>query len=132
MPAGWFVLGWLIGQLGGSCIAHYRLWNRLGWELDLSVDPPAFIRKEVRNAVWRWRWRRIEAKHPALVQLDGGFGAHMGPIFRLLNDKCRISGWKGEHKGALRSAVLNRQWPQDDIDTDLSPPGKHAWRLSFF
>ena len=29
-------------------------------------DSPAFVRDEVRAAVWRWRWRNVEEKIPAL------------------------------------------------------------------
>jgi len=41
----------------------------------------------------------------------GGFGAHVQPIFRLLQAKpSKQLSWR--ERGALRSAFTNRQWPQ--------------------
>ena len=45
-----------------------------GCELDLTRDSPALVRQRVQDAVWRWRWRRVEAKLPCLVQEGGGYG----------------------------------------------------------
>ena len=48
---------------------------------------------------------------PGLKSKAGGFGAHMQPIFRLLQAKPSPQ-WGAREKGALRSAFANRQWTQ--------------------
>ena len=53
-------------------------------------------------------WRRIEARHPSLVQGVGGFGAHFQPVARLCFPVKTSASWTHEHAGALRSAVTNR------------------------
>ncbi len=77
----------------------------------MTHDSPAMIQSFVQRAVWRWRWRRLESKHSHLMQKEGGYGAFIQPIFKLLNGKDGPE-WDCNHKGALRSAVTNRQWPQ--------------------
>ena len=52
-----------------------------GTLLDFTRDSPAMIRREVCEAVRRWRWRRIEKRLPALIQGDGGYGLHIQPLF---------------------------------------------------
>ena len=74
-------------------------------------DAPAFVAAEVRRAVWRWRWRRLEGKHPCLSKGGGGFGPFLQPIFRLLASKPEPE-FGPKQQGALRSAVADRQWPQ--------------------
>eukprot|EP00974_Lingulodinium_polyedra_P064471 6228613-Lingulodinium_polyedra.AAC.1 len=65
----------------------------------------------VQQSVWRWRWRRVEQRHPHLVQGEGGHGVFVQPLFRLLDGKMG-DAWGPTEKGALRSAFANRQWPQ--------------------
>jgi hypothetical protein len=65
----------------------------------------------VQQAVWRWRWRLVEARHPHLVQGPGGYGTLVQPIYQLLNGK-DTSSWGPAEKGALRSAFADRQWTQ--------------------
>lgn len=84
----------------------------LGMEIDLRCDSPAFVQDLVVQAVHRWRWRRIEARHPSLAQGTGGFGAHFQPLAKLCYPVRPSALWSHEHAGALRSAVTNRQWTQ--------------------
>ena len=83
----------------------------IGHRLDLTRDPPAMVRSFVRGAVWRWRWKRLASRHTHLRQADGEFGAFIQPIFQLLNGT-DATEWGLCQKGALRSAMASRQWPQ--------------------
>ena len=58
-----------------------------GRTLLLQEDPPAEVRREVHEAVIRWRWRRIELKYPQLNQRGSGVGGDMRPIWRALAAK---------------------------------------------
>jgi hypothetical protein len=84
----------------------------LGVAVDFTRDSPAFVARMVAESVARWRWRRIEARHPSLVQGTGGHGAHMQPIFQLLNSRKVLEDWGPKTRGAFVSAATNRQWPQ--------------------
>ncbi len=96
----------------GWTVTDYRtITTDDGLMLDLTRDSPALVRKAAGQAVRRWRWRRVELKHPHLVQGSGGFGAFLSPIYRLLNGRDTV-GWGSEEKGALRSVLADRQWPQ--------------------
>ena len=66
----------------------------------------------VVQAVRRWRWRRIEFRHPSLGQGEGGYGAHFLPLAKLCYPLKATGHWSYAHAGALRSAVTNRQWTQ--------------------
>ena len=70
------------------------------------------VQGEVSESVWRWRWRRLEAKTPSLQQGDGRHGCHIRPIFRLLDSKSDAKHWGPRQRGGLRSIVMNCQWPQ--------------------
>ena len=58
-----------------------------GAELDLKIDPPAVIERNVREAVVRWRWRNIEKSFPELAVNRTGRGAMMQPIWSLLKSE---------------------------------------------
>ncbi len=93
-----------------------------GMEINLCRDSPAFVRDLVVQAVRRWRWRRIEARHPSLRQGEGGHGLHFLPVARLCYPLRATAQWTFEHAGALRSAVTNRQWTQIRVcRANLSP-----------
>lgn len=69
------------------------------------------VQRLANRSVWRWLWRRIEKSLPQLVQGDGGYGAFISPLYKLLS--CRdTANWGHADKGALRSLISNRQWPQ--------------------
>ena len=84
-----------------------------GQELDLKVDSPAYLKQQVIDAVWRWRWRRIQANNPSWAGAsEAGAGAFMRPIFRLLDSRFRHDQWGPQERAGLRSLVAGRQWPQ--------------------
>ena len=110
---------------------------RLGWEvagpttmrthsgqvLDLSRDSPAFVKSVVEEAVVRWRWRQVEARHPSMAsdlamavagvpapqrqaaqrahEREQGLGAFVQPLAKLLRpgigrdptERCRVTQW---------------------------------------
>ena len=109
----------------GPATAFVASARRLGWVvrdavqvltdqrllLDLTRDSPAFVRKQVVQAVQRWRWQKVEERVPALQSAAGGLGAHIRPIWQLLQARpCKHWGYR--EKGALRSTFTNRQWTQ--------------------
>ena len=70
-------LGWLV-------VDAVKVVTDRGAILDLARDSPAAVRAEVADAVWRWRWRLVEAKTPGVASSQSGLGAHMRPLWRLL------------------------------------------------
>jgi hypothetical protein len=62
-------------------------------------------------SVKRWRSRKIEQRMPFLKQKDGGYGLHIMPLHKLLDERSSHD-WGANQKGALRSTFTNRQWPQ--------------------
>ena len=64
------------------------------------------------ESVERWRRQAISRKL-ALPAAPGCTGSvHLYPLRRLLSHGPPSGEWTWEHKGALRSAVTNRQWTQ--------------------
>jgi hypothetical protein len=98
-------------RLGWTVIDADTLIDDEGTRMCLRRDSPAFVGSLVKRAAWRWRWRRVEARHPHLKQGDGGHGPFIQPIFKLLRP-VNSEGWGHQQRGGLRSAFLNRQWPQ--------------------
>jgi hypothetical protein len=110
----------------GPAAAYLATARRLGWVVDSAVtvttdigcvidfsrDSPAFVIKLVQESVRRWRWRRVEDKHPSLRQGRGGYGAHVLPILQLLNSRRVRDDWTPAAKGGLVSTATNRQWTQ--------------------
>ena len=84
-----------------------------GRTLRLDVDPPVIVARECDESVRRWRWRSIENVHHSLDSGGAGLGATMGPIWKLLRSRENSSSWNPGLRGALRSAIANRQWPQE-------------------
>ncbi len=111
--------------VSGPAAATVATAARIGWRLqgadtlvsdtgrlfDLSLDPPV-TRDEVHKAVRRWRWGRNVDKHPSLAQGDADGEKALKPIKALLSDRARHGGWGRGQQAALRSAVVNGQWPQ--------------------
>ena len=98
-------------RIGWSVVDAFTVVTDRAVELDLRVDPPAHVVQLIVESVWRWRWRRVEAKFPHLAQEGGGHGPFIEPIFKLLSAKPSAS-WGASHQGALRSVLANRQWTQ--------------------
>ena len=100
-------LGWRFRD-GLTMVTH------TGAEVLLTKDPPARVAALVKEAVWHWRWARVERNVPKLRPTGGApsLGPCWRPIARLLDPQVRTRGWTAELRGALRSAVTGRQWPQ--------------------
>ena len=108
-PAAAFVAS--ASRLGWVLESALKMMTDRGAQIDLCRDPPAYVRDEVRASVWRWRWRNVEAKIPAVRNGLGGDGALFCPIFQLLRAK-HSSQWGSKEKAGLRSVIANRQWTQ--------------------
>ncbi len=114
------------GLVAGPAAATVATAARLGWQLhgaevmitdrgrriDLTLDPPVVVKKEVEAAVRRWRWARIVAKHPQLQGGDADGEAAFKPLRSLLRDGARNGAWGPAQQSALRSAITHGQWPQ--------------------
>ena len=106
-----------------------------GVELCFEEDSPAMILRHVEESVVRWRWRLAATDFSSLRQAGSG-GAEWAPVASLLkhgrwspsgSDKQGGgSGWCGDEwqerpaltvaeRGALRSAITGRQWPQQRL-----------------
>jgi len=112
----------------GPATATVATLARLGWsmrdgvtlvtnhdvELDLTRDSPARVQELVKAAVREWRWARVAGRIPSLAAPAGypELGPCWRPLARLLDPAVKIKGWNAQLRGALRSAVTNRQWPQ--------------------
>ena len=108
-PAGAFVAS--AQRLGWRVQSSTEVYTDLGQVIDFTRDSPAMAQRFVQQSVWRWRWRRVEARHPHLVQGAGGHGLFVQPLYKLFGGR-DVDGWRAAEKGALRSAFANRQWPQ--------------------
>ena len=86
----------------------------LGMPVNLRLLSPALVQSLVREAVQRWRWKQVAIKLPALVNPGGLAGAWIAPIRSVLARK-DCDTWNHAHKGALKSAMSNRQWTQQRL-----------------
>ena len=98
----------------------------LGRTLDLLIDPPVVVKREVYASVARLRNVAIAANHPHLlsltppsVDLDEASprrpiapSIDIAPIRKLLSFAARSAEWTAGHQAALWSAIVNTQWPQ--------------------
>ena len=112
----------------GPAAALLATAHRLGWrvesaavailddatKLNFALDSPAYVKGAVVQSVRRWRWRALESKMPHLSSSGLGLGAWWHPVqsaLRLPN----TDSWNYVHKGALLSAIMGRQWPQQRL-----------------
>ena len=98
-------LGWVVQDA-------FNLVTDLGEPLKLLEDSPKTVRLAVREAVKRWRWRNVEHSLPELAKAEGGRGAMMNPIWRLLASKRSDDAWNPLLRGSLKSVIAGKQWPQ--------------------
>ena len=114
--------------VSGPATATVASMARLGWrfrdgitfitqrgvEVSLKRDAPARVAALVKEAVIEWRWKRLERRVPGIRPPEGApsLGPCWRPLIRLLDPAIKVPGWTSELRGALRSAVANRQWPQ--------------------
>ena len=103
--------------------------HRLGWQVNtaphllddngkvvnLTLESPCMVKGWVAEVVQRWRWKRMEAKLPRL-QEEGRPGNCVWwiPIKAALKMP-NTATWGPEHKGALKSAIMGRQWTQQRL-----------------
>lgn len=127
-------------RVAGPATAFVASARRLGWvvrdavqvltdrglHVDFRRDSPAFVRNQVSESVRRWRWQNVESRIPSLIRGVGGFGAHLQPIFRLLQGK-QSEQWGPSQKGALRSTLSNRQWTQCRLHSAGLASTKNCW-----
>ena len=86
----------------------------LGRPINLELLSPAVVQSLVCEAVQRWRWKQVAVKLPALDNPGGQAGAWIAPIRSVLARKDSAT-WNHAHKGALKSAMANRQWTQQRL-----------------
>ena len=55
--------------------------------------------------------RNIERDVPCLDSEGRGYGPAVQPVLRLLKSRENTPKWNANYRGALASAVANRQWP---------------------
>jgi hypothetical protein len=97
-----------LDRLGWRVVSATELETDDGKTLDLRVTPPIVVKREVEEAVQRWRWRNVGTAHPSLH----GVGCDFEPIFKLLNSKRNDATWNPELRSMLKSVVANRQFTQ--------------------
>ena len=80
--------------------------------MNLQLDPPIVVKAECLAAVRLWRDAAVFQKFRHLGSSDSRHGLLLGPLWKLLkaNDTAL---WSGKHKGGLKAAFTDRQWPQD-------------------
>jgi len=99
-------------RLGWIVVNSTELRTDRGETLQLNLDSPAAAKLEIARVVKRWRWRNVEAKMPQLKKGGSGMGALMEPITKLLKSRATSEDWNPALRGALRSAIAGRQYPQ--------------------
>ena len=109
-PAAAFILS--AARLGWTPKDARILTTDLGRRLDLMLDPPVVVEREVHAAVRRWRWRNVASRMPGLEGNGAGHGATMEPIWRLLRKGRSAPGFERPQQAMLRSLLAGRQWPQ--------------------
>ena len=101
-------------RIGWFVISATEWETDLGRRVNLRLLSPALVQSLVREAVQRWRWRQVAMKLPALGNPGGLAGAWVAPIRNVLARK-DSRAWNHAHKGALKSAMANRQWTQQRL-----------------
>ncbi len=131
-------------QVTGPASAVVATAARIGWQvqgttfvtdrgkaLDLLVDPPCVVRREVDEAVQRWRRNRAgqilpHGRGPCHAAAADGAGLDVDvmedvmdvstqAIRKLLTPATKLLEWTHAHRRSLRSALLNTQWPQQRL-----------------
>ena len=69
-----------VARIGWQMLNATQVLTYVGHMLDLKLDPPKVVAEHIFNAVERWRWKRVEQKHPYLAVNGSGRGAVMAPI----------------------------------------------------
>ncbi len=101
-------------RLGWQVSSATQVVDDFGCVIDFVKQSPTWVTGKVRESVLRWRWRRVESLHTALDSGGAGRGPAWRPIVAALKQKDSPQ-WGPEHKGALRSPVMGRQWLQQRL-----------------
>jgi hypothetical protein len=104
-------------RLGWTVQDAFTATTDLGSTVRFTQDAPLRIRAVVAESVQRWRNRRIAGRIPTLAT---GGNDHVGPFFqpvvKLLEARTpQQHDWGWPERAALKSAFLNRQWPQQRV-----------------
>ena len=99
-------------RLRWTVIDVFNVVTDQGQPLNLTVDPPAEVVRQVAAAVRRWRWRNIEKAIPQLKMGEHEQAAVMQPIWSLLTSRQNNDEWNPNLRGYLKSCQAGRQWPQ--------------------
>ena len=110
-PAAAFVAS--AARLGWTVHDAFSLTTDDGTPLRLRLDPPVIVKRACHASVVRWRMRNIERDLPSLDSEGKGHGPAIEPVLRLLRSKEHSEAWNANYRGALASAVANRQWTQE-------------------
>ena len=86
-----------------------------GKVMQLNLDSPAAVVVQVKLSIKRWRWRNLEKTLPQLAKGGSGNGALMGPVWKLLKSKQNDEEWNPACRGALKSSLAARQYPQTRV-----------------
>jgi len=86
-----------------------------GKVLQPHLDPPAAIAIQVKLAVKRWRWRNLGRTLPQLAKGGSGSGTLMAPVWKELKSKQNDEEWNPACRGASKSALAGRQYPQTRV-----------------
>ena len=100
-------------RLNWTVCDEAHLITDIGESLDLKADPPAVVKKKVKESVKRWRWRNVALKHNHLNGNEQG--VLFDPVVKILHTK-KLENHTIEMtrniQAGLRSALANRQWTQ--------------------
>ena len=86
-----------------------------GKVLQFHLDSQAAIAIQIKLAVRRWQWRNLEKTLPQLFKGGTGNGALMAPVWKLLKSNQNDEEWNPACRGALKSALAGRQYPQTRV-----------------
>ncbi len=100
-------------RIGWRFVDAEHLVTDRGRLFDLTADPPCVVAREAHEAVARWRWRRLCLSSGCPGGDDHEGGAVCLAVARaMLRPAARSGSWTAAHQAALRSALVNGQWPQ--------------------
>ena len=109
-PAAAFIL--TCRRLKWEAVSAIKLIIDQGDTLNLILDPPAAILRQVQQVVQRRRWRRVERSFPRLGVNGSGRGPLTAPLWKLLRAKTSAKTWTEQEKGSFKSALAGRQFSQ--------------------
>jgi len=117
-------------RLRWTVVDAFNVVTDKGQPLNLTVDSPAEVVRQVAAAVRRWRWRNIERAIPQLKMEEHEQAAVMQPIWSLLSSRQNDDEWNPNLTGYLKSCQAGRQWAHARPKTaNLSSHSAYAFCL---